>query len=94
MEAVRRTSYEVGLGVIGNPVVTTARRSLKERPAEGVADELAKRLGKHYGLNDIREAQLIDPNWKAQPMRAWDEVYEDLCMEVGSAYGLNDIREA
>ena len=37
---------------------------------------------------------LIDPNWKEQPMRAWDDVYEDLCREVGSAYGLNDIREA
>ena len=32
-------------------------------------------------------------DWKMQPMRAWDDVYEDLCREVGSAYGLNDIRE-
>ena len=56
--------------------------------------DLAKRLGKHYGLNDIHEAYLIDPNWREQPMRAWDDVYEDLCREVGSAYGLNDIREA
>ena len=42
----------------------------------------------------IREAYLIDPNWREQPMRAWDDVYEDLCREVGCAYGLNDIREA
>lgn len=26
------------------------------RPVEEFMDELAKRLGKHYGLNDIREA--------------------------------------
>lgn len=45
-------------------------------------------------VSAIRDAQLISPNWKSQPMRAWNEVYEDLCREVGSAYGLNDIREA
>lgn len=50
--------------------------------------------GKHCGLHDIREAQLMDPNWKAQPMRPWDEVYEELCRGVGLAYGLSDIREA
>ena len=72
MEAVRQTSYDLGVNV----------------------EELTKRHGKHYGLNDIREANLIDPNWREQPMRAWDDVYEDLCREVGSAYGLNDIREA
>ena len=44
--------------------------------------------------NDIREAHLIDPNWREQPILAWDDVYEDLCREVGYAYGLNDIREA
>ena len=42
----------------------------------------------------IYKERLIDPNWKTQPMRAWDEVYEDLCREVGAVYGLNDIREA
>ena len=66
MEAVRQTSYDLGVNV----------------------------MGKHYGLNDIREAHLIDPNWREQPMRAWDDVYEDLCREVGCAYGLSDIREA
>lgn len=44
--------------------------------------------------NMNREAQLIEPDWKTQPMRAWDDVYENLCREVGAAYGLNDIREA
>ena len=58
------------------------------------ADKLAKRIGKHCGLNDIREAHLIDPDWKAQPMRPWSEVYDEMCCEVGHAYGLNDIREA
>ena len=94
MEAVRQTSYDLGVNVMGNPIMDTTGRNLKGRPIEEFADDLAKRLGKHYGLNDIREAYLIDPNWKEQPMRAWDDVYEDLCREVGCAYGLNDIREA
>ena len=76
------------------PIKDANKRFLKGRPVEEFMDELAKRLGKHYGLNDIREAYLIDPNWREQPMRAWDDVYEDLCREVGCAYGLNDIREA
>ena len=42
----------------------------------------------------IHKERIIDPNWKSQPMRAWDDVYEGLCREVGAAYGLNDIREA
>ena len=42
----------------------------------------------------IYEERLIDPNWREQPMRAWDDVYENLCREVGYAYGLSDIREA
>ena len=48
----------------------------------------------HIKMVDIREAQLLDPDWRNQPMRQWDDVYEDLCREVGAAYGLNDIREA
>ena len=34
----------------------TNQRSLQGRPIEEFMDELAKRLGKHYGLTDIREA--------------------------------------
>ena len=85
MEAVRPTTYDMDV---------TVREMVKGRPVEEFADELAKRLGKHYGLSDIREALHIDPNWREQPMRAWDDVYEELCHEVGTAYGLNDIREA
>ena len=51
MEAVRQTSYD--LDVMG---MDTKKRSLKGRPVEEFMDDLAKRLGKHYGLNDIREA--------------------------------------
>ena len=39
-----------------DPAVDTTRSNLKGRPIEEFMDELAKRLGKHYGLNDIREA--------------------------------------
>lgn len=56
MEAVRQTSYGLDINVMGDPVVDTTRSPLKGRPVEEFMDELAKRLGKHYGLNDIREA--------------------------------------
>jgi len=56
MEAVRQTSYGLDVNVMGNPVQETNNRTLKGRPIEEFMDELAKRLGKHYGLNDIREA--------------------------------------
>ena len=56
MEAVRQTSYDLGINVMDNPIMDTNRSNLKGRPIEEFMDELAKRLGKHYGLNDIREA--------------------------------------
>lgn len=94
MEAVKQSTCDVDVDVTRTPIKDANKRFLKGRPVEEFTDELAKRLGMHYGLNDIREAYLIDPNWREQPMRAWDDVYEDLCREVGCAYGLNDIREA
>jgi hypothetical protein len=56
MEAVRQTSYDLDVNVMRNPIVDTNQSNLKGRPIEEFMDELAKRLGKHYGLNDIREA--------------------------------------
>lgn len=81
----RGASYEPVIGNYEHEVYYTH---------EEFMDELAKQLGQAYGLADIRDAQLINPNWREQPMRAWDEVYEELCREVGASYGLNDIREA
>ena len=54
MEAVRQTTY--GVGAIGCPTMETEKNALQGRPIHEFMDELAKRLGKHYGLNDIREA--------------------------------------
>jgi len=56
MEAVRETSFDRGINVMENPVMDTTRQGLKGRPVSEFMDELARRLGKHYGLNDIREA--------------------------------------
>lgn len=42
----------------------------------------------------IHISGLIDPNWREQPLRSWDDVYEDLCKDLGHHYGLSDIREA
>lgn len=56
MEAVRQTSYNVDVSMGGSPRVDTGRKILKGRPIGEFMDEFAKHLGKHYGLNDIREA--------------------------------------
>lgn len=56
MEAVRQTKYDLDVNVMRTPISDTSSRSLKGRPVDEFMDELAKRLGKHYGLNDIREA--------------------------------------
>lgn len=56
MEAVRKTSCGLDVEVMRDPAVDTTQSNLKGRPIEEFMDELAKRLGKHYGLNDIREA--------------------------------------
>ena len=56
MEAVRQKSYDLDANVVGNPIVDPSGTSLKGRPIGEFMDELAKRLGRHYGLNDIREA--------------------------------------
>ena len=57
MKTASQTSYDLGVNVMSKPVMDTDRGNrLKGRPVEEFMDELAKRLGKHYGLNDIREA--------------------------------------
>lgn len=56
MEAVRQTSYDQDVNFMRNQLVDANQSNLKGRPIEEFMDELAKRLGKHYGLNDIREA--------------------------------------
>ncbi len=54
MKAVRQTSYDWEPNVMEHPI--TDKGSLKGRPVKEFMDELAQRLGKHYGLNYIREA--------------------------------------
>ena len=56
MEAVRPTTHGIDVAIMENPKMETSRDDLKGRPIHEFMDELAKRLGKHYGLNDIREA--------------------------------------
>ena len=56
MEAVRQASYGFDVNVVGTPGEGTTSGILKGRPIEEFMEELAKRLGRHYGLNDIREA--------------------------------------
>ena len=56
MEAARQKSYDLDANVMGNPIVDPSGTDLKGRPIDEFMDELANRLGRHYGLNDIREA--------------------------------------
>lgn len=56
MEVVRKTSYGLDVNAMRDPLLDANQSNLKGRPVEEFMDELAKRLGKHYGLNDIREA--------------------------------------
>ena len=56
MEAVRQKSSDLEVSATGNPRANSNGSTLKGRPIEEFMDELAKQLGRAYGLNDIREA--------------------------------------
>ena len=36
---------------------------------------------------------LIDSDWRQQPVHSWNKVYDNLCKDLGQHYGLNDIRD-
>ena len=58
MEAMlKQTSYELGSDVIERPLIDPDWRNKPIHAWEDVYEGLCKDLGKHYGLNDIREAK-------------------------------------
>ena len=56
MEAVRQTSYDLGVNVMRNPIVEPDWKEQPMRPWSEVYDEMCCEVGHAYGLNDIREA--------------------------------------
>ena len=57
MEAVRKSTYDLELDAMERPLIDPDWRSKPMHNWEDVYEELCKDLGKHYGLNDIREAK-------------------------------------
>ena len=57
MEAVRQTSYEWDSNVMGRPIIDPNWRTQPTYSHKEFMDELARRVGAHYGLADIRDAQ-------------------------------------
>ncbi len=57
MEAVRQKSYDLDANVVEYPIIDPNWREQPSYSRQEFMDELARRLGAHYGLADIRDAQ-------------------------------------
>ena len=57
MEAVRQTSYDWGSNVMERPIIDANWSTQPTCSRKEFMDELARRVGSHYGLADIRDAQ-------------------------------------
>ena len=57
MEAVRQTSNDWTPNVTEQPIIDSNWRTQPTYSRKEFMDELARRVGAHYGLADIRDAQ-------------------------------------
>lgn len=57
MEAVRKISYYQGNDTTQSPIIDSNWRNQPSRSRKDFMDELAQRVGRHYNLADIRDAQ-------------------------------------
>ena len=57
MEAVKQTSYDWNSNVAKRPIIDPNWRTQPSYSRKAFMDELAHRVGSHYGLADIRDAQ-------------------------------------
>ena len=57
MEAVRDTSCDWSTNVKERPIIDPNWRTQPTYSRKEFMDELARRVGSHYGLADIRDAQ-------------------------------------
>ena len=59
MEAVRQPSYDCDTNVMERPIIDPNWRTQPSCSREEFMDELARRVGAHYGLADIRDAEKV-----------------------------------
>ena len=57
MDAVRQTSRDWDSNGINHPIIDPNWRTQPSCSRKEFMDELARRVGSHYGLADIRDAQ-------------------------------------
>ena len=57
MEAVKQKSYDWYPNVMERPIIDPNWREQPSYSRKEFMDELARRVGSHYGLADIRDAQ-------------------------------------
>ena len=57
MEAVKQESYDWYPNVMERPIIDPNWRDQPSYSRKEFMDELARRVGSHYGLADIRDAQ-------------------------------------
>ena len=57
MEAVKQTSNDWAPSVMEQPIIDSNWRTQPTFSRKEFMDELARRVGAHYGLADIRDAQ-------------------------------------
>ena len=57
MEAERQTLYDLDVNVMMHPIIDPDWRNQPSYSRKEYMDDLARRVGSHYGLADIRDAQ-------------------------------------
>ena len=57
MKAARKISYYQGNDTTSSPIIDLDWRNQPSRSRKEFMDELAQRVGRHYGMADIRDAQ-------------------------------------
>ncbi len=57
MEAIRETLYDLDVNVMMHPIIDPDWRNQPSYSRKEYMDDLARRVGSHYGLADIRDAQ-------------------------------------
>lgn len=57
MKAARKVSYYQGNDTTSSPIIDLDWRNQPSRSRKEFMDELAQRVGRHYGMADIRDAQ-------------------------------------
>ena len=57
MDAVKQTSYDWDSNIMERPIIDPNWKAQPSYSRKEFMDELAQRVGAHYGLDDIRDAQ-------------------------------------